>query len=87
MFILVFILVLLELIISASLFSLLEVRVAVMVCEMTGLFSLVWVTVTFVLGEPIEEISVVIGFCWEATQARPAPRPARENSLSFLNQI
>ena len=64
---------------SSSLFSLVEVRDAVMVCDITGLFSLVWVTVTFVFGEPMEEISVVIGFCWEATQASPAPRPAREN--------
>ena len=77
-FSLVTILVLLELIVSSSLFSLVEVRDAVIICDITGLFSLVWVTVTLVFGEPMEEISVVIGFCWEATQASPAPRPARE---------
>ena len=86
-FILVTVLVLLELIVSASLFSLLDVRVAVMVCDMVGLFSLVWVTVTFVFGEPMEDMSVVIGFCWEATQASPAPRPARKFFIIFKTMI
>jgi hypothetical protein len=36
---------------------------AVMLWVITGLFSLVMVTVTLVFGEPMEEISVVIGFC------------------------
>ena len=77
--VLVSVLVLIELIVSASLLVLDDVIMAVMVWVMVGLFSLVMDTVTLVFGEPIEEIFVVIGFCCEATQARPAPRPEEIN--------
>ena len=80
--VLVTVLVLLELTVSASLLVLDEVSIAVMVWVMVGLFSLVMDTVTLVFGEPMEEIFVVIGFCWEAIQARPAPRP--EAGLTYL---
>ena len=70
--------------ISASLLVLDDVSMAVMDWVMTGLFSLVMVTVTLVFGEPMEEIFVVIGFCWEATQARPAPRPGGKNYYYFV---
>ena len=81
--VLVSVLVLIELIVSASLLVLDDVSMAVMVWVMVGLFSLVMDTVTLVFGEPMEEIFVVIGFCWEATQARPAPRPEKANYYSL----
>ena len=55
--------VLIELMLSWSLLVLLEVNSAVRICSIVGLFSLVKETVTLVFGDPIEEISVVIGFC------------------------
>ena len=60
---------------SESLFVFVAVAVFVCVCVMVGVFVFVCVMVTFVLGDPRSEIVVVMGTCWEATQARPAPRP------------
>ena len=73
--VLVTVLVELELIVSESLFVFVAVAVFVCVCVMVGVFVFVCVMVTFVLGDPISEMVVVMGTCWEATQARPAPRP------------
>ena len=45
---------------------------------MVGLLVFVMDTVTLVFGEPILEILVLKVVCWEAIQARPAPRPRCE---------
>ena len=52
-----------------------EVAVFVDDCVMVGLFVFVCDIVTFVLGDPISEIAVVMGTCCEATQANPGPSP------------
>ena len=73
--VLVTVLVELELMVSESLFVFVAVAVFVCVCVMVGVFVFVCVMVTFVLGDPMSEIVVVMGTCWEATQASPAPSP------------
>ena len=60
---------------SESLFVFVAVAVFLCVCVMVGVLVFVCVMVTFVLGDPMSEIVVAFGTCWEATQARPAPRP------------
>jgi uncharacterized membrane protein YuzA (DUF378 family) len=77
-------LVLLELIESTSLLVLVGVSVAVLDWVMVGLFSLVMDTVKLVFGEPMDVTFIVIGFCWEATQARSAPRPWKNTLFFFL---
>ena len=53
---------------------------------MVGLFVLVLVTVTLVVGDPMSEMLNVMGTLWDATQANPAPSPATKN-VQFLFKI
>ena len=85
MFVLVPVLVELELTVSWSLFVFSAVLVTVMVCVMVGSLVLVIDTVTLVFGEPIPEMVVLIGFCCEATQANPAPRPG--NNKIYIKKM
>ena len=75
-------------IVSISLLTLLAVLSFLRICLMVGLLMFSIATVTFVLGEPMEEMLALEVVCWEAIQASPTASPEdikRNILLSFIN--
>ena len=53
-------------------------------CVIIGLFSFVIETVTFVFGDPMLEMSVLIPYCWDTRYAKPTPNPLKKKVSNHL---